>query len=91
MVSFHNVPVFSYLIIKRIYSIFRFKRGGVLWSYLKVRLWTALSNDKTTRPTLIGIGVQHGLYTYKPQAEAVSSLSPLLNEIVQISLSGNIA
>lgn len=27
MVSFHNVPVFSCLIIKRIYSIFRFKRG----------------------------------------------------------------
>lgn len=25
MVSFHNVPVFSCLIIKRIYSIFRFK------------------------------------------------------------------
>ena len=47
--------------------------------------------DKTTRPTLIGIGVQHGLYTYKPQAGAVCCLSPLLNEIVQISLSGNIA
>lgn len=28
MVSFHNVPVFSCLIIKRIYSIFRFKRGA---------------------------------------------------------------
>ncbi|MGK4027003.1 hypothetical protein [Bacteroides uniformis] len=27
MVSFHNVPVFSCLIIKRIYSIFRFKLG----------------------------------------------------------------
>ena len=26
MVSFHRVPVFSYLIIKRIYSTFRFKR-----------------------------------------------------------------
>ena len=27
MVSFHRVSVFSYLIIKRIYSTFRFKRG----------------------------------------------------------------
>ena len=77
MVSFHNVPVFSYLIIKRIYSIFRFKRGGVLWSYLKVRLWTALMIDKTTRPTLIGIGIQHRLYTYKPQAGAVCCLLPI--------------
>ncbi|MBP3670006.1 MAG: hypothetical protein J6J26_10670 [Bacteroides sp.] len=32
--------------------------------------------DKTTRPTLIGIGVQHGLYTYKPQAGAICCLSP---------------
>ena len=30
MVSFHNVPVFSCLIIKRIYSIFRFKRGTAM-------------------------------------------------------------
>ena len=32
MVSFHRVSVFSYLIIKRIYSTFRFKRGIVLLS-----------------------------------------------------------
>lgn len=28
MVSFHRVSVFSYLIIKRIYSTLRFKRGA---------------------------------------------------------------
>lgn len=37
MVSFHNVPVFSCLIIKRIYSIFRFKRDTAMKTALK---WT---------------------------------------------------
>lgn len=57
MVSFHRVSVFSYLIIKRIYSTFRFKRGTMF----------SLSNRGIAkRPTTINSPPHALLYSIFP-------------------------